>query len=65
MTDTPVRVAATIPALRAWLDERLLVAREDEYISRKVAPNSYGHGYNHCRVETLEEILCLLDDGIL
>ena len=47
----------TIEELRAELDERRTAARQDAHESIKVAPNSYGAGYDTGYLKALEEIL--------
>ncbi len=53
---TPVIRMMTVEQIRAELDERLRAARQDAHESIKVAPNSYGAGYDTGFWQALEEI---------
>lgn len=50
------RAAVTVEQIRAEIDERLPEARRDAHESMKIAPNSYGAGYDIGYWQALEEI---------
>lgn len=51
----------TLDKVRAYLEERLIAAREDVIESIRVAPNSYGAGYDQGELAILSEILALVN----
>lgn len=61
MADTAVNERKRI---REWLDDKRDLAKGDAADSHKVAPNSYGAGYDRGYLDMLEETLKFLNGEI-
>ena len=58
----------TIIDLRARLDDAIISARQEAKDSRKIAPNSFGHGYDQGFFDALKMVLNTIngeEDNIL